>query len=77
MERYPRLQKVQRMLGVIKRALAQAEQAGEPGIRVFVVWGGSNVGVEVVHGTQRINLAEELGLSGVRIVRWRFPERSR
>lgn len=73
MERYPRLQKVQRVLGVINQALAQAEQAGEPGIRVFVVWGGSNVGVEVVHGTQRINLAEELGLSGgetVGLFRW-------
>jgi hypothetical protein len=73
MERYPRLQKVQRMLCVINRALAQAEQAGEPGIRVFAVWGRSNVGVEVEHGTQRINLAEELGLSGgetVGLFRW-------
>ena len=73
MERYPRLQKVQRMLVVLDQALTQAEQEGDPGIRVFVVWRGSNVGVELLHGTHRIKLAEELGLSGgetVGLFRW-------
>jgi hypothetical protein len=76
-ERDPRLQKVQRMLGVINRALTQAEQDGEPGIRVFVIWGGPEVGVEVLHGTHRIKLAEELGLSGgetVGLFRWAESE---
>ena len=73
MERYPRLQKVQRMLGVINRALTEAEHAGDPGIHVFVVRDGSNVGVELLHAAHRINLAEELGLSGgetVGLFRW-------
>jgi hypothetical protein len=76
-ERYPRLQRVQRMLSVINRALTQAEQEGEPGIRVFVVGGEPDVGVKVLLTGQHIKLAEELGLSGgetVGLFRWAESE---
>ena len=56
------------------------------GARIVIEFGGKSVETRVVdrgpYGPGRDfaltqALAEELGLSGVRIVRWRFPERSR
>lgn len=75
MERYPRLQKVQRMLDLLNRALVEAETAGTSGLIVIrrvspepqvTVWNKYND--ELV-----MNLAEELGLSGgetVGLFRW-------
>ena len=56
------------------------------GARIVIAFGGNTVETRVLdrgpYGAGRDfaltqALAEELGLSGVRIVRWRFPERSR
>jgi hypothetical protein len=78
-ERYPRLQKVQRMLVVLDQALRQAEQGGSPGITAMIVREGPDVGVHLLvwldtEATERrINLAKELGLSGgetVGLFRW-------
>jgi hypothetical protein len=72
MERYPRLQKVQRMLDVLDRALAEAEQAGKPGLMVMIRRAGPEPGISL-NGTRNIDLAKELGLSGgetVGLFRW-------
>jgi hypothetical protein len=68
-ERYPRLHKVQRMLGVLEQALKRSERGSNPGVTILLVRGGDQAGVYlrvVDAGTamQQISLAEELGLSG-------------
>jgi hypothetical protein len=81
-ERYPRLQKVQRMLGVLDQVLKQAERGTNPGVTILLVQGGDQAGVYLrVAGatwvTQDISLAEELGLSGgetVGLFRWAESE---
>ena len=82
MERYPRLQKVQRMLGVLEQALKQAERGSNPGVTILLVRGGDQAGVylRVISADsvmQEISLAEELGLSGgetVGLFRWAESE---
>ena len=82
MERYPRLQKVQRMLVVLEQALKQAERGSNPGVTILLVRGGDQAGVylRVVSAgsvMQETSLAEELGLSGgeaVGLFRWAESE---
>jgi hypothetical protein len=81
-ERYPRLQKVQRMLVALDQALKQAELGSNPGVTILLVRGGDQAGVYLrVIGAdgilQQISLAEELGLSGgetVGLFRWAESE---
>ncbi len=79
MERYPRLQKVQRMLDVLDRTITQAERQGDPGVHVQIVRGGNEAGVRLSYfnheelNARQVDLAEELGLSGgetVGLFRW-------
>jgi hypothetical protein len=72
-EGYPRLQKTQRMLAVLNRALTEAERAGEPGLMVMISRGGGTEAGVYLDNTERINLAEELGFGGgetVSLFRW-------
>jgi hypothetical protein len=82
-EQYPRLQNVQRMLGLIHQAITQAERGSNPGVTVLVAPGGDQAGVylRVVGspdvGMQQTSLAEELSLSGgetVGLFKWAESE---
>jgi hypothetical protein len=82
-ERYPRLQKAQRMLDVLDRTLTAAQQQGSTEVLVQLDRGGDQAGVYLSffdheEFTDRdINLAEELGLSGAETVglfRWAESE---
>ena len=44
MEQYPRVQKLQRMLGVINRTITEAEREGATGVRALTVFEGPEVG---------------------------------
>ena len=83
MDQYPRLQNVQRLLGLIHQAITQAERGSNPGVTVLVAPGGDQAGVylRVVGspdmGMQQTSLAEELGLSGgetVGLFKWAESE---
>jgi hypothetical protein len=78
-ERYPRLQKVQKMLDVLDRIITEAERQGDPGIHVQITRGGDEAGVRLHYfnhdelAARQVELAEELGLSGgetVGLFRW-------
>jgi hypothetical protein len=82
-EGYPRLLKVQKMLSVLDRAIKEAEQGGDPEVRVWIARGSGESKVDLsyyceegVH-THHVNLVEELGLSGgetVGLFRWAESE---
>ena len=82
-EEYPRLQKVQRMLEVIDRALKEAENQGDPEVRVRLVRGGGAAKVELTYRdweartSRNIDLVEELGLGigeTIGLFRWAESE---
>jgi hypothetical protein len=83
LDEYPRLQNLQRMLGVIHGAITQAERGSNPGVTILVNPGGNQAGVylRVVGaadmGMQETSLAEVLGLSGgetVSLFKWAESE---
>jgi hypothetical protein len=81
-ESYPRLQKLQRMLDVLDRTIAEAERRqGDPEVRILIARGGDEAGVhlsyhdEETYTTHNINLGEELGFgSGETIGLFRWAE---
>ena len=66
MDEYPRLQNLQRMLGVIHGAITQAERGSNPGVTILVNPGGNQAGVYLRAvgaadmGMQETSLAEVL-----------------
>lgn len=68
MEEYPRLQKAQRMLESLNRALTDAEQEGMSGVMVTVVRGHPFPKVILNVGGRQTDLADNLGLSGAETV---------
>lgn len=70
MEEYPRLQKTRKMLDVIHRAIQDAEQHGDPGIRIVWTRGSSFTQASVLlsyfrqgeNSAREIDLVEELHL---------------
>jgi hypothetical protein len=83
-ERYPRLQKVQRMLDVLDRTITEAErQGGDPEVKILIARGGREARVDLSYfhqeelNARHVNLAEELGLSvgeTVGLFRWAESE---
>jgi hypothetical protein len=77
-ERFPRLLKVQNLLNVLDRAIAEAERQGDPQVVILMARGAGEAQVELRYaqgglGDRHVNLAEELGLSSgetVGLFRW-------
>ncbi len=82
MERYPRLQKLQRMLDVLDKTITEAERRqGTPEVMVRITRGGDRAGVHLSYHdretfeTQDIDLGEELGFgSGETLGLFRWAE---
>jgi len=80
MERYPRRQKLQRMLEELDRTITEAERRqGDPEVRVMIPRSGEEAGVHLsyfdaeTYDTENLNLGEELGFSSgetIGLFRW-------